>query len=212
MAYIFYLDGIALPIPPSKLKMTAKNRNGVSTLISGEEVSILKSPGLTEISFDALLPQEKYPFAYYPDGFVPASFYLNKLQRLRDGKNPFQFIVSRLSPDDRLLFDTNIKVSLDDYSISEDASDGRDVTVSVRLREYKKFCLKIVQSNKKAGTSIKARDAKTSAKSYTVRKGDSLFNICKKELGDGSKCWAVAKLNGISNPNRIQVGQVIRFE
>ena len=36
-----------------------------------------------------------------------------------------------------------------------------------------------------------------------------LYNICKAQLGRGDKCWEIAKLNGIKNPNLIYPGQVI---
>lgn len=212
MAYIFYIDGVPLPVAPSKMKLSMKNRNGSSTLLSGEEVSILKAPGLTEISFEAMLPQQKYPFGYYPDGFIPASFYLNRLEALKKGQKPFQFLVSRVTPEGRLLHDTNLKVSLEDYAVSDDAGDGLDVTVSIRLKQYRAFGLKEVAAGSGgAATSGETRDSKDPAKSYVVKKGDCLYNICKAQLGRGDKCWEIAKLNGIKNPNLIYPGQVIRL-
>lgn len=210
MAYIFYIDGVPLPVAPSKMRLSMKNRNGFATLLSGEEVSLLKSPGLTEISFDAMLPQQKYPFGYYPDGFVPVSFYLNRLETLKKDRKPFQFLVSRVTPEGRLLHDTNLKVSLEDYSVSDDAGDGMDVTVSIRLREYRAFGLKEISagSDGSAGSG-ETRDGKSPAKSYVVKKGDCLYNICKAQLGRGDKCWEIAKRNGIKNPNLIYPGQVI---
>ena len=53
--------------------------------------------------------------------------------------------------------------------------------------------------------------AKQVPKTYTVQPGDSLWKICKKELGDGSKYLEIASLNNIANANLIQPGQVIRF-
>lgn len=210
MAYIFYIDGVPLPVAPSKMRLSMKNRNGFATLLSGEEVSLLKSPGLTEISFDAMLPQQKYPFGYYPDGFVPASFYLNRLETLKKDRKPFQFLVSRVTPEGRLLHDTNLKVSLEDYSVSDDAGDGMDATVSIRLREYRAFGLKEISAGSDgAAGSGETRDSKSPAKSYVVKKGDCLYNICKAQLGRGDKCWEIAKRNGIKNPNLIYPGQVI---
>ena len=210
MAYIFYIDGVPLPVAPSKMRLSMKNRNGFATLLSGEEVSLLKSPGLTEISFDAMLPQQKYPFGYYPDGFVPASFYLNRLETLKKDRKPFQFLVSRVTPEGRLLHDTNLKVSLEDYSVSDDAGDGMDATVSIRLREYRAFGLKEISAGSDgAAGSGETRDSKSPAKSYVVKKGDCLYNICKAQLGRGDKCWDNAKRNGIKTPNLIYPGQVI---
>ncbi len=210
MAYIFYLDGIALPVTPSRLNIVTKNKNGVSTLLNGEEISILKSPGLREISFEALFPQKKYPFAYYPDGFLPANFYLAKFELLKREKKPFYFLASRTNEKGRPLFDTNILVSLEDMAITENAESGTDCTVSFKLKEYKSAVLKeySVASN---AAKVVTREVKTPAKSYTVKKGDCLYNICKTELGNGNLYKEIAKLNGIKNPNLIYPGQVIYF-
>ena len=55
------------------------------------------------------------------------------------------------------------------------------------------------------------RQAKTPAVTYTVKKGDCLWNIAKRELGDGAKYKEIAKKNGISDPNRIYPGQVLKL-
>ena len=90
-------------------------------LMNESEINFLKKAGLTEISFDLLLPNVKYPFATYKDGFVGAKFFLDKLEELKVNAKPFQFIVTRTFPDERVLFDTNMKVSLEDYTIKEDS-------------------------------------------------------------------------------------------
>ena len=68
-AYIFKLDGITLPVAPSRLELEIKNQNKSITLINGVELNFLKTPGLTEIKFEALIPAVKYPFAIYDGGF-----------------------------------------------------------------------------------------------------------------------------------------------
>ena len=55
------------------------------------------------------------------------------------------------------------------------------------------------------------RQAKEPAATYTVKKGDCLWNIAKRELGDGTKYKEIAKKNGISNPNKIYPGQVLKL-
>lgn len=52
---------------------------------------------------------------------------------------------------------------------------------------------------------------KETPKTHTVVKGDTLWAIAKKYLGDGSKFPELAKLNNIKNPNEIKVGQVIKL-
>ena len=42
--------------------------------------------------------------------------------------------------------------------------------------------------------------------------GDTLWNIAKKELGDGSKYQSIAEKNKLDNPNKIYVGQVLTLQ
>lgn len=63
MAYKMYLDGVLMPITPGKVKVKINNQNKTLTLINGQEINILKKPGLTDISFDLVLPQVSYPFS-----------------------------------------------------------------------------------------------------------------------------------------------------
>ncbi|MGE7977367.1 LysM peptidoglycan-binding domain-containing protein [Psychrobacillus sp. NPDC093200] len=219
MAYSFFIDGIQLPVAPSSLEMKINNQNKTITLINEGEVNLLKHAGLTDISLEVLLPNVKYPFAVYPDGFQPATFYLEKLEKLKISKKPFQFIVTRLKPIGDLLFDTNIKVSLEDYSIEEDAENGFDITVPITLKQYREYGTKVIQVKKAksakakpVATAVKKRaTTKTPPKSHKVVKGDTLWAICKKYLGDGSKYPEIAKKNNIKNPNLIFPGQVIKF-
>ena len=215
--YEFYIDNVLLPVPPSKLQTKISNQNKTIQLINDDEVNILKKAGLTEISFDLLIPFAKYPFASYKNGFKNVKYFLDHLEVLKTDMKKFQFIVSRVAPSGELSFDTNMKVSLEDYTIAEDASEGLDVTVSVRLKQYVEYGTKeLIIKKDDTGThviiSVKKRTSKKNAKTYKVKKGDTLWGICKKELGNGSKFAAIAKLNKIKNANLIFVGQVIKLE
>ena len=127
MAYFFYLGKMLCPVAPSKLQLKIKGQNKTMTLINEGEINILRKAGLTEISFDILLPNVKYPFATYKSGFKNASYFLDSLESLKTSDEPFQFIVTRTLPNGKMLFDTNMKVSLEDYTVKEDSKEGFDV-------------------------------------------------------------------------------------
>ena len=137
--YDFYLDGVLLPVAPGELKISIANQNNSYVLVDQGEINLLKRAGLTEIEFECLLPQVRYPFAVYAGGFKPASYYLAKLEELKVSRKPFQFIVSRTMPDGKVLFSNNIKVSLEDYTCTESAKNGFDVQVKIRLKQYRDF-------------------------------------------------------------------------
>ena len=92
-----------------------------------------------------MLPQLPYPFAAYEGPFRDAESYLEAIERLKTGKKPFQFIVWRETPGGRRMFTTNMKVSLEEYSIVEEAANGFDVTVKIRLKQYRPFGMQTVR-------------------------------------------------------------------
>ena len=220
--YSFYIDKVLLPVAPSKLTVKIDNKNKTMVLINGGEINILKTSGLTDINFDFLLPNVKYPFSKYKSNkFRDADYYLKKLETLKKSNMPFRFMVVREMQSGKELFDTNMRVSIEDYTISEDASNGVDITVSIKLKQYKDYGTKtviiiepivvnaIVQTVTMAPPVAARVVESTPPQTYTVVSGDCLWNICKQYLGDGNKCWDIATLNGISNPNLIYPGQVI---
>ncbi|WP_211344140.1 LysM peptidoglycan-binding domain-containing protein [Robertmurraya siralis] len=215
--YAVYLDGVQLPVTPSEMDMQINNQNKTISLINDGEVNILKTAGLTDISFTALIPQVLYPFAVYKDGFKDAAFFLDKIEKLKVDKKPFQFIVSRVSPAGNLLFDTNMSVSIEEYSINENADNGLDLEIDIDLKQYraygtKKAVIKQATAAKKTVKTTSSRPTnKTPPKTHTVVRGDTLWALCKKYLGNGARYPEIAKLNKIPNPNLIYPGQVIKF-
>lgn len=49
------------------------------------------------------------------------------------------------------------------------------------------------------------------ARTYTVKRGDTLGSIAARLLGKSSRYKEIAALNGIRDPNRISVGQVLKL-
>lgn len=59
----------------------------------------------------------------------------------------------------------------------------------------------------KGGTTKAKQDAaKKGAKSYTVKKGDTLWALAEKYYGDGTKWKLIAKANKIKDPRKLQIG------
>lgn len=217
MSYLVYLGNLLLPVPPESIQTKIQNQNSTITLINEAEYNFLKSPGLTEISFDILLPAFKYPFAVYENGFKDQKYYLDEIKKLKLDKKPFKFSVNRELPNGKGLYDTEFKnVSLEEYTIKEEADNGFDLTVSIELKEY--------NTNKTSTSDIsedgtiteeKQREESSSApladnQNYTVKSGDTLWALAKFYYGDGSKYSLISSANpDITNPNIIYPGQVL---
>jgi nucleoid-associated protein YgaU len=194
------------------------NQNKTLTLINGEEINVLKSPGLSDVSFELLLPQVSYPFA---SSAQTADYYLSLFERLKTSKEPFQWILTRAKPNGTSLFSNNLTVGMEDYQITDDAEQGFDIKVKVSLKQYRAYGTKTVtiqpttSATETPTATVSAAPRETTsaptATTYTVTSGDCLWNIAKKYLGDGSKYTEIYELNKdkIKNPNLIYPGQVL---
>lgn len=219
--YDFYLKKCLLPIAPEKLQVKINNANNTLTLINEGEINILKAPELTDVEFECRIPQVQYPFATYKSGFKGASYFLDYFESLKADKKPFQFIVSRTLPNGEVLFATDMKVSLEDYKITEQAKEGFDLMVKIKLKQYRDYGTKTVNikiaASKPKATVEEPRAAETSpapstAQIYTVVRGDCLWTIAKRFYGNGAKNTVIYNANKEvigGDPNRIYPGQVL---
>lgn len=179
--YQVFLGTVPLPIPPAKISTVVNSRNETIDLINGQEVSILRGKGLTEISFDFLLPHQSYPFVSLAgsvsnaiNDFLPSNTgnaamntaILEYLDYLKTEKKPFQLVITRTGGG-RIsqaissamnvinLYNATIKVTLESFTISEDAEAyGMDFLVSVVLKEYVPYSTKIRNED---GSTTKTR-------------------------------------------------------
>ena len=168
--YQFLLDGEMLPIAPASMDTNINNKNTTITLLNGEEINIVKSAGLSDVSFTALLPNKNYPFSVYQNGsFQSAQYYLDLLERLKLSQKPFLFFVIRTDDSGNVVYTGSTSenkepyYTLEDYSIKEDAEQyGIDCSVEISLKQYRSYATatgKIqIDSNGQTATVQKQRD------------------------------------------------------
>ncbi len=220
-AYDLYLKDCLLPVTPEKIQISINSQNKTVSLINEGEINILKRAGLTDIEFEAEIPQVPHPYAVYKSGFQNAGYFLAVFEELKAKRKPFQFIVCRKLPTGKQLLSTDIKVTLEEYQITEDAGNGFDFMVKFRLKQWRDYGTKTVNiqmgaSKPKASVSPSRETDNSPAPAvsqpYTVMKGDSLWGIAKRFYGNGAKYTVIYDLNRETiggNPNMIYPGQVL---
>lgn len=113
-------------------------------------------------------------------------------------KKVFSFAVIRARPDGIPLFDTNMRVSLEEYQIVEDAQEyGFDVGVDIKLKQWREYGTKEIELYEETqhngnvvtmGVIINHRVSdRTVQKTYTVQKGDALYTIARTVYGDAER-------------------------
>ncbi len=229
--YYFFINDNMLPVPPPRMEVKLNNKNKTVNLINEGEINIIKSPGLTEISFEVLMPNKFYPFALYGNGIAnfvsrmsglqPTITYAKKyvagFQQLKEGNKPFRLIIARFGQNFEYLSDTNMLVTLEDYNVNESAEFGFDWQVPMRFKQYRPYGTKelTITKNEKGEdvATVKQTRATTKEvpKAYKVAANMSLWEACRRISG-GSLDWqAVANLNNIRD-NKVIKGAVLKLE
>lgn len=213
MAYKMFLNGLLMPVCPGKVTVKVNGQNKTMNLLNGEEINLLKTPGLSDVSFELLLPHRAYPFS--SSVVLPPSYYLAYFQRLSQRDTGFQWILVRTKPDGGMLHYTNMTVALEDYQIVDDASEGLDTTVQIELKQWKSYGTKradITQAEDgtltASVTSTRPAPSAPSPATYITKAGDTVWNIAKQLTGSGDSWLAIAKRSGL-NTNTPEAGTLL---
>lgn len=215
-----------LPVPPESFVTTVGSKNKTFDLLSIGEASVIKSIPLREFSFKILLPrildQVYCPFVQDKNSadcvIGQPVIYLNLFREYKMNQKPVRFIITRVLPDGETIFEGNILVSFEDYTVTENAGEEGDFWVDLKLREYievKTVVTSLTGNVDKDGSAQASQGVKRTVKdtpdSYTVVKGDTLWGIAKRFLNDGARYKEIASINNITNPDKIYPGQVFKL-
>lgn len=208
-----------IPIPPPEMTTTVSGKNETIDLIGKGEVNILKPAGLTEVSFKFMLPNSNYPFNQSTlfKG-RKAKYYIDELKKIKK-KGVIQFIMVRMSPKGSMLAMTNMKATLEDWSIEEAAEEGLDMYANVKLKKWKDWGAKRIEvttdENGNAKGTVQSDRPTTNKevpKSVKSGFGATLQQVVRTQLGNPDNLFAIAALNKIAVPALLTYGQLIKLK
>lgn len=223
MNYKMYLginngeEGFMLPVLPEKIEFEEDGDNKTFDIINLGEINTINKPKLTKISFESFFPKYKQPYVSLEQLFEP-SFYIAKIREWREKKQKIRFIFVG-SP-----LEVNDLFTIENFKISENGGEVGDIYYSIELKRYKSYGAKkvvivkpknnnttknVAKINKKPTRPVE----KPKIKTHTVVRGDTLWHIAKRYLGNGARWKEIYSLNKdkIKNPNLIYLGQVFRI-
>lgn len=194
-------EALQLSVKPEDFTVTVAHRNTVVNVVELGDINLIGNTGLREVTLSSFFPAKNYNFSYNVGRKKPITC-VNLLEKWRKSGKPVRVIITDL---------LNMEATIESFSWGERDATG-DIYYSIYLKEYKKIKVKKTKGKKTTTRATKAPESNT-GKTYTVKKGDCLWNIAKRFYGNGSQYTKIYNANKdkIKNPNIIYVGQVLKI-
>lgn len=201
---------LRFPVLPEEVTISYGSNNDSMRVCGIGEITIKQDPEAAVISFSSFFPKDYFSGCDYKD-----------IPRPSDADAFLRGIMSSDEPALLLItggMGVSMYVTIKDYKPVEKGGDLGTIHYKLQMKEYKEAKLRQVNisvSSKKARISAPAArtdPTPSGGKTYTVVKGDCLWNIAKKFYGSGAKYTTIYNANkGVigGNPNLIYPGQVL---
>lgn len=206
---------LSIPVLPEKLSVKAAGKNEKTTVLELGEINILRKKGLREVSWECFLPAHSAP---YVTGTVTEPIEIVRtIEESRSNAKPIRFLITGTD------LDINLRFGIDSFDYEERAGEVGDIYYQIKLVEWVDYSPKkiVLQSAAALEKEPKRAGSPTQPKSHTVAKGDCLWSIAQKLLGDGSRYPELYAANkseidahnkGTGNPKyTIYPGQVFKL-
>jgi nucleoid-associated protein YgaU len=190
-------ERLRLPVLPSSFEVEVGNLNTRVNINEIGNINLIGKSDLKEMTIESFFPAQDYYFCEYT-GFPSPYECVEMIESWRTSGKPIRLIIT----------DTpiNLPMAIENFAYGEKDGTG-DVYFSLELAEYKFLNVKKETKQKEYKQKTKRPITKEIPKSYTVKKGDTLWAIAKKLTGNGANYKTIASKNNIKNPNKIYPGQ-----
>ena len=195
MNYGFFFDynneTIRLPVNPEKFSISIEQEGTKKTVVGLGAINIIGEVKLQTIEFEAEFPCQPLSYIATKNQFKGPYFYLDKFNKYMQHKAPIRFVLTRDYSEATDLKNVSMLVTISSLDVDEEALEEGDLKIKFSLLEYKAYTSKIVNIVIDKKIHVVKQDtpprqettppvAQTQTRTYTVKKGDCLWNIAKK--------------------------------
>lgn len=199
-------EKLQIPVLPQKFNVSIGSKNTSVDVTGLGEITIKQSRPAYQFSFSSFFPRTNFPGIEN----VPLTDPQKCVERINgwiESKKPVHIIITGAGID--------AYCTIEKFNRYEEGGDVGTIYYDLTLKEYREVTLRQVSVAGSTATVEPAQtrvDNTTTPKTYTVKKGDCLWNIAKSLYGSGAdytKIYDANKGTVGGNPNLIYPGQVL---
>lgn len=203
-------EKLQFPVLPETINIKSGSNNDNLNIAGLGEITIMQSRPAYQFSFSSFFPKTRFPDIAVSSLTAPLTL-VEKIKNWKASDKPVHFIITSCGID--------LYCTIENFDTNEDGGDVGTIYYSITLKEYREVAVRQVSVKVESVTatatvekSSPRVDNTVAAKTYTVKRGDCLWNIAKAQLGSGSRYTEIYNLNKSvigRNPNLIYAGQVL---
>lgn len=227
-------EGFQLPINPGSIEMSDGSKGQTYDVESLGEIHVIGNPQLTTYKFSGIFPSPN-SLRYSMDGSIhdpllvapilpsveeedadagtlmKKNRYVSYLTKWMASRRPIRFIFTGDT------FDINVAASIESFDWKEVAGSGGDIEYTLTLKKYVFYAARRIDTdaaNRRVIGSASPRPVdRKPLQTYTLRAGDTLWQVAKLQLGDGAKWREIQRLNGITDAQvkDLPIGMVLQL-
>lgn len=200
---------LTLPINPEELEISCKSDNTDINIIGIGPATRKGAAGLVTAKIESFFPA---PNSYFYTGVTPKTCveFIKTIQKTENINNNVGKIITTGLPTN-----LNMYFVIEEFTYDHKAGEEDDIYYVLSIKEYIPYGVQIVTktlSGLAAARAVSPNVVSSTTASYTVKKGDCLWNIAKACTGNGNDWRALYEINKSvigNNPNLIKPGQVL---
>lgn len=201
-------EKIQIPVLPQTITVSNGSNNSTVNIAGLGEIVIMQSRPAYKYKFSSFFPKVASQAVSVSELTEPLVL-VDRIKKWKEADTPIKFVLTDVG--------ISTYCTIEDFQYYEEGGDVGTIYYSLEFKEYREISTRQVTIDEESGSATVSTeetrvDNTATPNTYTVVKGDCLYNIAKSLYNDSSQWQKLYEANKGTiggNPNLIYPGQVL---